>query len=284
MRIDSQILQNIAFFFRNADDAQSGNNAAGTGFVVWVETRETGITHFYVVTNDHVKCKLPSHVRLSHYGENPDKSVELDEDKWTAHAKGDDVAVYYLGCRDVSSSALAASKLLSYAQAFEARYAGVGDECMMLGLFSPLPGSAKNRPVARFGNISAVPGEPVYVKPRGFKQECFLVEMRSHGGFSGSPVFLLPSLSLRSAPQTYDMGRDETLGICCGHLEETTRKVKVAYPSAPEGFIAVEVGDDAGMAIVVPAWKIQEVLDLPDVIAARIKAEVGMPRAKRPRL
>ena len=44
MRIDSQILQNIAFFFRNADDAQSGNNAAGTGFVDWVETRETGIT------------------------------------------------------------------------------------------------------------------------------------------------------------------------------------------------------------------------------------------------
>lgn len=279
MRIDSRILESIAFFFRSAEESQAGKSPVGTGFVLWIETPESRISHSYVVTNDHVRCKAPSHVRLPRFGEHPDHSEALEDVNWTPHAKGDDVAVYYLGCRDLkAASALAASKLLTHAQALEARYVGIGDECMMLGLFAPHPGTAKNRPVARFGNVSAVSGEPVFVKARGFKQECFLVEMRSHGGFSGSPVFLLPSLSLRSTPPSYDIERDETLGICCGHMEEPTRKVSVPHPCAPGESLELTVGDNAGMALVVPAWKIQEVLDLPEVVAARRKAESSTPR------
>jgi hypothetical protein len=42
-------------------------------------------------------------------------------------------------------------------------------------------------PTARFGNIAQMPNEPVIIKR--FEQDCFLVEARSIGGFSGSPVF-----------------------------------------------------------------------------------------------
>jgi hypothetical protein len=48
-------------------------------------------------------------------------------------------------------------------------------------------GRQKNSPTARFGNIAQMPNEPVIIKR--FEQECFLVEARSIGGYSGSPVF-----------------------------------------------------------------------------------------------
>jgi hypothetical protein len=64
----------------------------------------------------------------------------------------------------------------------------LGDEIFMPGAFVGRVGHHKNIPVVRIGHIAAMPDEPVEnVAPR---DGAYLVEIRSLGGFSGSPVFL----------------------------------------------------------------------------------------------
>jgi hypothetical protein len=70
---------------------------------------------------------------------------------------------------------------------------GPGDEVYIVGLFSNRPGKLRNIPIARGGNIAAIPGEPVNVPRWGDRNiEAYLIESRSIGGLSGSPVFVQP--------------------------------------------------------------------------------------------
>lgn len=69
----------------------------------------------------------------------------------------------------------------------------VGDEVFFPGLFSPHAGNDRNVPVIRAGNIAAMAEEPVRIKWFGNTKafiDAYLVEARSLGGLSGSPVFV----------------------------------------------------------------------------------------------
>lgn len=66
---------------------------------------------------------------------------------------------------------------------------GVGDEVITAGLFTRHPGEQKNHPIIRVGNIAAIPEDKIETKQSGFI-EGYLVEIRSIGGLSGSPVFV----------------------------------------------------------------------------------------------
>jgi hypothetical protein len=64
----------------------------------------------------------------------------------------------------------------------------LGDEIFICGAFVGRVGYRKNIPVVRIGNIAAMPEEPIdFASP---KQPAYLIETRSLGGTSGSPVFL----------------------------------------------------------------------------------------------
>lgn len=98
---------------------------------------------------------------------------------------------------------------------------GVGDEIFMIGRFAMNNKIVYNQPLARFGNISMMPGEPIRDK-RGLLVEAYLGEMRSLSGFSGSPVFVY------LGPGTYRGNKkmmpfySETIGLIgidTGHLE-----------------------------------------------------------------
>jgi hypothetical protein len=67
---------------------------------------------------------------------------------------------------------------------------GIGDAVFITGLFSHHPGKARNLRVIRVGNIAAMPDEPV--KTQRGEMEAYLIEARSLGGLSGSPVFVRP--------------------------------------------------------------------------------------------
>ena len=64
----------------------------------------------------------------------------------------------------------------------------VGDELFFPGLFHPHKGEQRNIPIVRIGNIAAMPAEKVSTKIGNI--EAYLVEARSIGGLSGSPVFV----------------------------------------------------------------------------------------------
>jgi hypothetical protein len=66
---------------------------------------------------------------------------------------------------------------------------GPGDDVYLLGLFSEVEGKSRNIPIARVGNIAAMPAEPIFLPKRNASAKVFLIEARSIGGLSGAPVF-----------------------------------------------------------------------------------------------
>jgi hypothetical protein len=63
-----------------------------------------------------------------------------------------------------------------------------GDEVFIVGLFVHHHGSKKNIPIVRVGNISAMPSEKIQTAKH--LMDGYLIEARSIGGLSGSPVFV----------------------------------------------------------------------------------------------
>jgi len=72
---------------------------------------------------------------------------------------------------------------------YAANGVGIGDEVFMVGLFRNHLGKDRNEPIVRVGNIAAIPVDPIRTMAYGDMQTV-LVEARSIGGLSGSPVFI----------------------------------------------------------------------------------------------
>ncbi len=141
---------------------------------------------------------------------------------------------------------------------------GVGDEIVLLGLFSPFVGSLRFTPIARSGIIAMMP-EGELPHPRFLTMEAYLVESRSRGGLSGSPVFVRNTINPHAVDAngittTFSASSDfHLLGLLSGHLKEGSGSVSNA-----------EV--NTGLSLVVPASKILEALFHPDLVAIRAKA------------
>jgi hypothetical protein len=149
---------------------------------------------------------------------------------------------------------------------------GVGDEVFLAGLFTEVKETTKNIPIVRIGNLAMMPGERIPFKD-GKLIDAYLVESRSIGGLSGSPVFVRETITipagLRMKPgfklndcndptptnpdveslQVAGVGRIYFLGSMIGHWD------------APTGFIVTEKEVvNMGISPVVPAHKIKEIL------------------------
>jgi hypothetical protein len=135
---------------------------------------------------------------------------------------------------------------------------GVGDEIVCLGLFSPFVGRSRFTPIARSGIISMMPdGELPH--PGFIKMEAYLVESRSMGGMSGSPIFVRNTIHPQAANSEgktvqFSVSSDfHLLGLLSGHW-------------AAAGNV------NMGLSLVVPASKILETLFHPHLIAIRQEA------------
>ena len=118
-----------------------------------------------------------------------------------------------------------------------------GLEVGLTGLFVHHKGTSKNIPIVRVGNIAAMPQKDV--STRIGLITALLVEVRSVGGLSGSPVFtILPD------------GKVWLLGLVHGHFDQ-----RASDPdSVTEDACLQEEKINSGIAIVVPADKIRETL------------------------
>ncbi|MGZ8845611.1 MAG: hypothetical protein ACXW3C_04025 [Pyrinomonadaceae bacterium] len=125
---------------------------------------------------------------------------------------------------------------------------GNGDDVVITGLFRNHQGRKKNIPIVRLGNIAAMPEEEVEVPGWGMI-DAYLVEARSTGAISGSPVFIDLGLHRIIQGQLMQTSQGPTfylLGLMHGHWESSSAE-KV----------------NMGIAIVVPASKIIEVIRQP---------------------
>jgi hypothetical protein len=132
-----------------------------------------------------------------------------------------------------------------------------------MGLFSEHPGTEHNQPISRFGNIALMPGEEVTVNvgDSTARIRAYVVEARSWGGHSGSPAFVafppdrfLNSITVNEGVPIF------LLGLVQGHYD-IEREMKF------QGDIG-KVSSNAGIAVVVPAQDIYDLLVSEDVIGA----------------
>lgn len=149
---------------------------------------------------------------------------------------------------------------------------GPGDEVFLSGLFWQHVGFSKNAPIVRTGNIAAMRGDKIYTTNYG-AMDTYLIEVRSVGGLSGSPVFFngsgirdmsVPAVSIGGRAL---QGRIERrviakgfflMGLVHGHYYERASRTDV-----------FEDVINSGVAIVVPAEKILELILHPDEVARR---------------
>ena len=113
----------------------------------------------------------------------------------------------------------------------------------------------KNIPITRIGNIAAMPDEPVSTKLG--PMDAYLVESRSIGGLSGSPVFVNTGGSPRRGTLVGTLPKFYLLGLMHGHFDtDQTEQDSIADDGIERSPI------NMGIAVVVPAKEIIDVIDL----------------------
>jgi len=215
---------------------------------------------------------------------------------WYGHPSGDDVEVIPL---DIGASfdwwSFGAEQFITR-QIIDAYRIGYGDEAFLVGRLIAHDGRQKNAPVIRFGNISlmADPDEPISCGD-GRTQEGFLVECRSLSGFSGSPVFVmttqtygyssireidrLPGADIREhglpgeptrLPNTLRVTNAGPwlLGIDWGHVP-LWKPVYERVPGRPNRETNYRTELNTGIACVLPAWRIADILNDEELVMQR---------------
>jgi len=221
----------------------------------------------YVVTNWHVIENGNTTIRMkTRDGRN--SILATDERAWTFHANGDDLAVIavFFDPRDHSFFYISQSMFLTNEIVSEFNI-GPGDDTFVVGRFINHEGRQKNLPTVRFGCIAQMANEPVR-QASGFEQESFLVEARSIGGYSGSPVFTyIPPATVRDGVQDWvpekilSFHGPWLLGVEWGQINDYTPVLhstgRDVNPGEP---LSTKVLVNTGMMAVVPAWKLLELL------------------------
>jgi hypothetical protein len=281
-RIPDPFLDCVVYLYETVDDARVGTRAGGSGFAVIVPYDPYRVW-IYVVSNRHVVSRFPV-IRLNtskgEFGE-----LSLDTTQWIRHPDGEtDLAIASIDIRpseyrfqgvlyiapDSPDSVKSWKNQLITESLILASGVGVGDDAYLVGRFVSHEGTQRNLPTARFGAIAQMPYEVIQTEAGG--QQAFLVEVRSIAGYSGSPVFVRipahrydkrPGLNIPLGPE---FDAHLLLGVDCAHLNSYQRVIEKNDPHMDTG---LEAQSNTGMAVVIPAWKLAELLDCEELKAMR---------------
>lgn len=287
--IPPEFLESCVYVYRSKYDAENGvPDGGGTGFAVGVVLKNnTDFYQLYIVTCRHVIEGMTSPtIRVNLRPPPPAHTAESSEcfetngARWIFHPEGDDLAVLpfeleraHYGFNPILTS--------SFIRENDPRI-WCGDETFMVGRFVGNDGKQTNTPTVRFGNLSMIPQAAVQNE-----QQPFLVEHRSLPGYSGSPVFVTvdpnspkPPMWLTPFAAVY---RQEShgpwfLGIDSYHVhnyEKVLLKDRKT-PATPEQFVKA----NAGMAGIVPAWRLLSLLNCDELEQQRAKEDESITENK----
>jgi hypothetical protein len=275
----------VTFLYEDAQDPDTGEmyrRTLGTAFLVakslddsdedilsWQRSPERYVS--YLVTAGHVirnRVSETIYIRVNTRGINtttfelmPHRlDIPTLKNDWEFHPndKETDVAVYHLNIpfQDLFITAVPYATLIPHHYITQENI-GSGDEVFFIGLFTGHEGNEWVEPIIRFGHISLMlPFQKieVYLKRTDSEPapiEAYLVEARSHGGVSGSPVFLYWPPLQRGQRYTgaamYRQPLPLILGLVFGQYEND---------NPPDGGDTI----NSGIAIVIPAEKIRETI------------------------
>jgi hypothetical protein len=292
-RVTRGLLDAVVFVYMSAVDAKESNPVGATGFLVSYPFRdpEMGLAHLYAVTNSHVALKDGGTraIRLNKIGGGTE-TVLVRPDQWHHHDDADvAVAVLDLDQGRMRLADVPTSWFVTCEQIEERQFAE-GDECLIIGRHFGLDGTERNTPAARFGSISIMQPEPLHHDKFGRPEESIAVEARSLSGFSGSPVFVWQAPPL--GPPVYKdalrggqaslIGKWEVvvrshlespfafLGLTWGHMNG---RRALAGPAADASAGEKALILNSGIMLVVPAWRIRELLETEELAEMRDQAE-----------
>ncbi|HEV7925040.1 MAG TPA: hypothetical protein VGR14_06785 [Verrucomicrobiae bacterium] len=270
MRIPESVRKCVVYVGTETTDPGTGTTAIvfrGTGFLVSVPTSIRGKNFHYIVTAKHVAVMLDREDAFiisvnSKSGALRGIRAETKQVKWHCHDSdfSADVALTPLGAdlRDFDIVAMPVGMFVKKSQV-ESIGVGPGDELVISGLFSRHPGKTKNMPIIRIGHIAMMPDDPVPTQSFG-DMEAYLIEARSIGGLSGSPVLLLKHVYTHEVVvQLY------LLGLVHGHWDTPSDAMTDAM-GAKSGILA---GVNMGIAIVTPAQKILDIIESKPLLEER---------------
>jgi hypothetical protein len=148
---------------------------------------------------------------------------------------------------------------------FAKRAIAAGDEAFLTGWFSGFYGATQNYPIARFGRLAMATDEKIPWKEDSSKPaqmlNLYLIEAHTTKGNSGSPVFFRPSL--QRDPKQFVIG-DQPL-LLAGVLK---------------GYFGALGEQNSGIAAVVPAFQISQILLSEEVTRQRATVRKAVPPQK----
>lgn len=300
MRVPEVVLNCVGYVGEVAqvNNGVPSGDLYATGFFVSVpvEAEElSGHRFIYFVTAKHVATDLRDReifFLVNRKGGGITYIREVAEPIWCGHPddKTADVALIQVmpqGDADIQTIGI---EQFGTPEKLKALAIGIGDEVYATGLFTPVPGTTKNMPIVRHGNIAMMPEEQIQTE-LGYA-DVYLVEARSIGGLSGSPVFVRPTLNIPIPPfgtekitNMYALGHGATLlGLMHGHWD-----IKESDLNKADIVQNRKHGVNLGIGIVVPAIKILEAINSDYLVERRMKTErtllkkvvPGMDSAKR---
>ncbi len=290
-KLPPNVIKCVFYLYRTPEDARAGTDPHGTGFLVSVpigRLRGGALdSHLYAVANWHVvadesdKDDPPCPVIRLNGKDGTPIVVPLTVADWLYISGGVDVAVAPLEVNDKHDVLSIPVEMFLDADMVDGLI-GIGDDVFMMGLFIDHSGGPRNVPAARFGNISMVPSADAPVpQPNLGEGEAFVLDLHSRSGFSGSPAFVYrtfgsdmtadvsdyfhimnePRLREPISLRVYDPTVFKFLGI---HFAQ--------FPEELEAHDGTPISGLSGMTCAIPAWKILDVLNLPELVAMREEA------------
>lgn len=285
MRLPDQVLSTVCFISRSTADIRYG----GTGFVVAVRGGH-GNAYLHLVTAKHVANAVEGAPFVIGINTKSGNKAILDADlesgglKWWYHPtepNAVDVAVTMFSPAqyDQLSVEWVFEDMFTNPNLMSKAGIGIGDEIAIVGLFTGFSGQKKHFPIVRIGNLAMLPTERIPVK--GFDpMEAYLAEGRSIGGLSGSPVFVRETLNIMVGTEKNGgevkhlagCGQIHFLGLMHGHWD------------LPKDFQSTKQSEavNMGISIVVPAHKIMEVVNHPELVALRKEYDQKIVEEKLP--
>lgn len=277
-RIPNTQLRSVVYLYPSVQAAKAAKEAGGTGFIVGHELVGPWI-QVYLVTCSHV-AKNAEAVRINTRSGKV-SVIRLKPADWLHHPDGDDLALYRFNMKRHHDWFVIRSSELATKTMMRAHDIGPGDDVYMIGRFMYHDGKESNTPAARFGNLAMMPTK-IHQRERNFDQESFLIECRSIPGFSGSPVFTQINMALPRPHSTSTLDASDPKNPRLVPISSATNEVFNCLLGVDWGHILskevlVHQGMGAfyaplsGMSAVVPAWRLQVLLDAPKLVKQRAK-------------
>ncbi|MGI8923929.1 MAG: hypothetical protein ACR2HJ_07820 [Fimbriimonadales bacterium] len=241
----------------------------GTGFFVAMSGEKVDGHFSYLVTARHNIVKATEHGGGLYISINLVSGarayVKVTGD-WIFHENdADDVAILPIMMTNAMDCARIEHEIFATEDEIRELDIGIGDDVAVPGLFTERYGVVRNIPILRTGTLAAMPEEPLEDVSTGLPYDAYLIESRSIGGLSGSPVFAVKEPGHLRGLDVNMSWHLRLIGLVRGHWD---------HQMDAEGWRSEELkGVNMGIAIITPVSKITDILMSELLVKARRKEE-----------